>query len=63
MNCPKCNERMYVDEQKTNGKQTFRRYKCPSCKWIMHTEEKHLAKAKDGMNKIHRKYNRKNVDE
>lgn len=46
MNCPKCDARMKVMEQRSNGFNTYRRYKCPDCQWLIHTEEKATDKAK-----------------
>ena len=46
MNCPKGNARMKVMEQRSNGFNTYRRYKCPECEWLIHTEEKATDNAK-----------------
>lgn len=59
MNCPKCESRMYVMEQKTDGKRTYRRYKCRCCNTYIYTEEKANKNASQNITKIHRKYNRK----
>ena len=47
---------MNVGEQKSNGIETYRRYKCPECKWTLYTEEKSMADAKKKISEIHRKY-------
>lgn len=46
MICPNCETRMNVMEQKSNGYDTYRRYKCPECGRLLHTEEKATEKAK-----------------
>lgn len=56
MNCPKCESRMYVMEQKTDGTFAYRRYKCRSCGWIIYTEEKEMIHAKNEISKLHKKY-------
>lgn len=62
MNCPKCNSRMKVMEQRSNGFDTYRRYKCPECDWLIHTEEKATDKAKRKLYLEGKKYLRKKVD-
>lgn len=56
MNCPKCESRMYVMEQKTDGTFAYRRYKCRSCGWIIYTEEKEMIHAKNEISKLHGRY-------